>query len=161
MAQGDDAMRSSLGLALAGLALLLPAALGVVAHGNTYSPRQYYGGYNRHPRGHYIRPYYYKPTPTYAGYKTHYAVYFPSRPRHVYMYNPYKKQYWGRCPTYTEGKPQYSLLAEKDRKGSVEDIKEESFPPPADVPPIPESKDGAKLELPPDDVPTNSAVPGK
>ena len=67
-------MRSFLGMALAGLALLLPAALGVVAHGNSYSPRQYYGGYTRHPRGHYIRPYYYKPTPTYSGYKTHYAV---------------------------------------------------------------------------------------
>ena len=60
-----------------------------------------------------------------------------------------------------DAKTAAKLLAEKDRKGNVEDIKEESFPPPADVPPIPESNDGAKLELPPDDVPTNSAVPGK
>ena len=155
-------MRCPISLTLAGLAVLLPAAGGVVARGETYSPRQYYGSIVKHPRLDYsYRPYYYKPTPTYAGYKHHYAVYFPARPKYVYFYNPYKKQYWGRCPVSTGGKPLYSLLPEKDRKGSIEDIEEKSFPPATDVPPVPESKDGAKLELPPDDVPATAALPGK
>jgi hypothetical protein len=142
----------------AGLGGLL-LCLGAMAAESSYGPRQYYGNYSYNSAGkYYYRPYYYKPTPEYSGYKHHYTVYYPSKPKYQYYYNPYKKQYWGRCPTQHYGKPQYSMLAEDDRKGSVEDIPEKSFPPLANkMPPIPESEDeNATMELPPDDVPTTA-----
>jgi hypothetical protein len=140
--------------------VLLLAGVSVVGQANPYSPRQYYGGIQKHPRANYsYRPYYYKPSPTYAGYRHHYAIYVPSQPKHVYFYNPYKKVYWGRCPINTGGQPQYSLLAEKDRKGNLEEIPESAFPAPGEPPPVPESTDGAKLELPPDDLPGEITLP--
>ena len=154
-------MRYPLLLTLAGLSALLVADLGADAQAETYSARQYYGAYAKHPKHSYTyRTYYYKPTPTYSGYKHHYAIYYPSKPKYVYYYNPYKKQYWGRCPSNTNGKPLYSLLAEKDRKGNIEDIDESAFPEPTDVPPLPDSTDGVKLDLPPDDLPTTVGLPG-
>jgi hypothetical protein len=147
---------------LLGLSLLLLGVIAWTAHGKLSAPRQYYSSYVKHPRQNYsYRTYYYKPTPTYVGYKHHYAIYHHSRPKHIYFYNPYKKQYWGRCPVNTEGKGQYSLLAEKHRKSSLEAIDEESFPPPGDMPPIPDSKDGEKMDLPPDDVPEGGGIPIK
>jgi hypothetical protein len=125
-----------------------------------YTHRQYYSSWQKHPqRNYHYRYYYYKPTPTYAGYQHHYVVYFPQRPKHLYYYNPYKKVYWGRCPTDCGGREQYSLLAEKDRKASVDEIPEAAFPKPAAMPPIPESTDGAKVDLPPDDLPGEAGLP--
>jgi hypothetical protein len=129
-----------------------------------FSHRQYYGDWQRHPtHGYSFRPYYFKPTPTFNGFKHHYVIHHPSRPQHLFFYNPYKKQYWGRCPVdRPDGVGRYSLLAEKDRKGSLKDIPESAFPEPGDVPPIPDSTDDQPLDLPPDDLPLEStAVPGK
>jgi len=143
-----------------GLALLAVALAGSAASAQSYSPRQYYGGIRKHPTANYsYRPLYYKPTPTYVGYKHHYAVYVPAQPRYVYFYNPYKKQYWGRCPVAAQGEAQYSLLAEKDRKGNLNEIPETAFPAPGKLPPLPESTDGATLELPPDDLPGADTLP--
>lgn len=130
------------------------------AEAQSYAPRQYYGHWQKPPSAkfHY-RHYYYKPTPTYSGYKHHYVVHIPSKPKHVYYYNPYKKQYWGRCEIDHGGQPLYSMLAEKDRRPNLKDIPESAFPPPSPVPPIPESTDKAPLDLPPDDVPP-ADVPG-
>jgi hypothetical protein len=163
LAQGvEPMMRNALWLPLAGLLVLLLAVPGASVRGETDSPRQYYGPIQKHPRHSYsYRAYYYKPSADYAGYKHHYAMYYPSKPKYIYFYNPYKKEHWGRCPVKCEGKPLYSMLAEKDRKQNIDDIDEEAFPPPKDVPPIPESKDGKKLELPPDDLPSSTALPGK
>jgi hypothetical protein len=120
---------------------------------SSFTHRQYYSGWSKHNAYHY-RTYYYKPSPTYYGYKHHYVVHFPTRPTHYYFYNPYKKTYWGRCPVNHGGQPVYSMLAEKDRKGSVSEIPESAFPKPGNVPPIPESTDNEPLDLPPDDLPT-------
>jgi hypothetical protein len=138
-------------------ALALTAGAGGNLRADTYTYRQYYSSWHAH-RNYYYRHYYYKPTPTYVGYKHHYVVYFPQRPQYVYYYNPYKRVYWGRCPTSCEGNEQYSLLAEKDRKGSVDEIPEAAFPKPGPMPKIPESKDGAKVDLPPDDLPGDKAA---
>ena len=40
-------------------------------------------------------------------------------------------------------------------------IEEDAFPEPGDLPPIPESTDGAKLDLPPDDIPGVALLPRK
>lgn len=153
-------MRSLLYLAACAAVASLLAVTTQSVSADGYSPRQYYGPVYKHPKQEYsYRAYYYKPSPTYAGYKHHYAIYVPSQPRYIYFYNPYTKQYWGRCPTQTAGKAQYSLLAPKDRKGSLRDIPESAFPAPSSPPPVPESTDGASLELPPDDLPGEGTLP--
>jgi hypothetical protein len=142
-------------------AAVLVAVASAAAHADSYAPRQYYGAIRKHPSYSYsYRAYYYKPTPTYVGYRHHYVIYVSAQPKYVYFYNPYKRQYWGRCPVASDGKGQYSLLAEKDRKASLDAIDESAFPPPGDPPPVPESTDGASLELPPDDLPSEVALPG-
>ena len=121
-----------------------------------YYVRQYYSGWHSHNEGHYYyRHYYYKPSPTYTGYRHHYVIYYPTRPKYYYYYNPYKKVYWGRCPVDYNGQEQYSMLAEQDRKGDLAQIPETAFPKPTATPPIPESTDGEKLDLPPDDPPAS------
>jgi len=145
------------------LGVCLLGVLGAVeAYGNNYAARQYYSGWRKYPeRPYYYRVYYYKPSVSYAGYKHHYVIYDPQRPRFVYYYNPYKKVYWGRCPTNCEGRPEYSMLKEEDRKATLEEIPEKAFPKPAALPPIPESdpKEGISLDLPPDDLPETSSLP--
>jgi hypothetical protein len=137
--------------------LALPSA---PATANPYTPRQYYGNWHKHSTyTYYYRNYYYKPSPTYDGYKHHYVIYYPSRPKYYYYYNPQSKQYWGRCPVDTKGKGVYSMLAEKDRKEKLEDIPEAAFPEPGKLPSIPEATDDATLDLPPDDLPGGEALP--
>ncbi len=128
-----------------------------------YGGRQYYSSWHNHGNyGYHYRTYYYKPYDNYHTYKHHYVVYQPKYPKHYYFYNPYKKQYWGRCPTtycdpsYTYNPNQaYSLLKDVDRGPTIGGIPENKFPPPAAMPPIPESTDGQKVELPPDDLPAD------
>jgi hypothetical protein len=70
----------------------------------------------------------------------------------VYYYNPYKKTYWGRFPTQRSGEPVYSLLKPEHRIPTLEEILEAAFPERGKTPPIPDSDDGALLDLPPDDL---------
>lgn len=141
--------------------LMVPAAALLwqpAGDAQTYVHRQYYSGWRKHPtHGYHFRFYYYKPAPTYHGYKHHYVIHFPTRPAHCYFYNPYKKVYWGRCPIDHGGKPLYSMLAEEHRKQNIADIPEAAFPKPAALPPIPDAADGASIDLPPDDLPTAEA----
>ena len=142
---------------------LLGTLWGVAAaQGGYYTHRQYYSGWRRYPqRDYYYRTYYYKPSTTYAGYRHHYVIYTPQRPRYFYYYNPYRKVYWGRSPVACEGKPLYSMLAEADRRATLEEIPEKAFPKPAALPPLPESdpKEGVQLDLPPDDLPQTTTLP--
>jgi hypothetical protein len=87
------------------------------------------------------------------------VIHFQNRPQHNYFYNPYTKQFWGRCPVETDGEASYSLLAANDRNGDINKIPESAFPKPGPMPPIPESTDGATMDLPPDDLPTANALP--
>jgi hypothetical protein len=130
--------------------------------GDAHASRQYYGNWKQHSsKSYYYRTYYYKPSPTYSGYKHHYVIYHPSKPKYYYYYNSYNKTYWGRCPVKTEGKGEYSLLAEADRKGSLEEIPEKAFPPMGKLPQLPEATDDTTLDLPPDDLPTTEKIPEK
>ena len=141
--------------------LLLGAASAPKAMAQSYAPRQYYSDWQKASKGdYYVRKYYSKPTPSYAGYRTHEVHYFPKKPTHYYYYNPKAQKYWGRCPTVCEGKPQYSLLKMEDRHKDLNMIAESAFPPPGKMPPIPDSDpaEGATLDLPPEDAP-GFAVP--
>lgn len=138
------------------LVALLSASRAWADHG---SSRQFYGGWQKHSSGFAHRPYYFKPSPTYSGFKHHHVILHPKHPNHLYFYNPQKKQFWGRCPVNAGGKEAYSLLAEKDRSGDLAKIPEKAFPKPGEMPPIPESTDGEKLDLPPDDLPDLSDLP--
>ena len=130
------------------------AAICQTADASEFRTRQYYSGWQRNTRtNYYYRQLYYKPSPSYVGYRHHYVVYFPQRPKYYYFYNPYKKVFWGRCPVDTAGEGAYSMLAEADRKADIKDIPESAFPKPAAMPALPESTDDEKLDLPPDDLP--------
>ena len=121
------------------------------------TPRQYYSEWKQHPTENYhYRSYYYKPQEKYSGYKHHYVVYTPQKPDHYYYYNPYKKQYWGRCPVNHGGQPLYSHLPVEFMKPTLAEIPEDAFPAFGALPPIPESTDGPLLDLPPDDLPVLS-----
>lgn len=109
--------------------------------------RHYYNTWSYYPqRTYYYVYYYYKPVETSEDYSYHYCIYYPSTPRYVYYYNPYTKLYWGRYDLQDKG---YSMLADKDRKTNLKEIPEMAFPKPAEMPTIPEAKDGEKMLPPP------------
>ena len=135
------------------------AAVCQMAEASGYTTRQYYSGWQRNTRvNYYYRQYYYKPSASYVGYRHQYVIYFPQRPKYYYFYNAYKKVYWGRCPVETAGEGLYSTLAEGDRRADIKDIPETAFPAPAALPAMPDSTDGEKLDLPPDDLPTGDGA---
>lgn len=141
------------------LALLFAAAAVSPAVADQCGPRQYYSGWHKPAaKSYHYRVYYYKPTPSYVGYRHHYVIYHPQRPNYYYYYNPVKKAYWGRCPVEQNGQPQYSLLAEKDRTGNLEQIAEASFPAPGPMPKVPDAED-LTLDLPPGDLPVADTLP--
>jgi hypothetical protein len=140
--------------------LLLAVTPGQPARSDTYSARQYYSGWVKPTSKPYsYRYYYYKPTADYVGYKYQYVIHYPSRPKYYYYYNPYKKVYWGRCPSHCDGKPAYSQLPPEACKSRLEDIAESDFPPMGNLPKIPESNDGATVDLPPSDAPPAETLP--
>lgn len=119
--------------------------------------RQRYSSWSYYPSSnYYYSSYYYKPYNTYSGYKYHYCVYYPSRPRYVYYYNPYRKVYWGRYDLEEQG---YSHLAEKDQKEKLDDIPESAFPKPGAMPQIPDSEDNVQVERPSKDSLPQADVP--
>jgi hypothetical protein len=122
-------------------ALVACSASSAQAYGGYYSGYQYYPS-----RGYYASYYYYKPYRTYPSYYHHYCVYYPSTPRYVYYYNPYRRTYWGRYDLEEKG---YSMLAEKDRRERLAEIPESAFPKPGEMPAEPDSTDGSKLLPPP------------
>lgn len=112
--------------------------------------RHYYSTWTYAPqRTYYVNYYYYKPIPTAPSYRYHHCYYYPSQPRYVYYYNPYKRQYWGRYDLQAEGENVYSELKPEDRKSTLNEIPEEAFPKPAKMPTIPETEDGLAMLTPP------------
>ena len=109
--------------------------------------RHYYSSWGYHPqKSYHYTYYYYKPRVSYSGYQHHYCIYYPSRPRYVYYYNPHRRVYWGRYDLEAKG---YSLLEDADRKPNLSDIPESAFPKPGGMPNIPESEDGVAMPPPP------------
>lgn len=126
--------------------------------------RQYYSSWSYHPtHSYYYNTYYYKPYTTYTSYNYHYCVYYPSRPRYVYYYNPHRGYYWGRYDLEGKDGQHYSLLKEEDRKAKLADIPESAFPGPAAMPTIPDAEDGEAVQAPPappgGDVPAGEQPP--
>jgi|GEM_PF-3105329 len=113
--------------------------------------RQYYSSWSYRPRRrYYYTRYYYRPVVRTRTYSYHYVIYYPSRPRYRYYYNPVRRVYWGRYEVDAKGKPLgYSMLKPEDRKSSLEAIPEFAFPKPTNMPAIPESKDGEEMAPPP------------
>ena len=145
----DSKRRLVWGAMITALPLLAASA---TALGDEHSPRQYYGAWEHH-RTYSYRSYYYKPTPTYAGYRHHYVISYPSDHQHYYYYNPYKRTFWGRCDAYGEGQPYYSRLPEEFQRPTLAEIPESAFPTQGPLPSIPDAEDGSRLDLPPDDGP--------
>jgi hypothetical protein len=143
---------------LAVIAAIAAKAANQSDHSGHTGGRQYYGNWHGHTSGTggaSYRTYYYKPTPDFVGFKHHYVMHYDSHPQFNYFYNPYTKQFWGRCAAGEVGEASYSLLEQTDRSGDINKIAESAFPKPGAMPPIPESKDGETLDLPPDDLPSS------
>lgn len=120
--------------------------------------RQYYSQWTySNANQYYYRAYYYLPAPTVTVYSYHYVIYYPTRPDYCYYYNPHKQVFWGRASSDPAKNPGYSLLAPEDRKANLTDIPETAFGKLGEMPPIPDSNDGAKLQLAPSDVPKGPA----
>jgi hypothetical protein len=92
--------------------------------------------------GYYYRNYTYY-SRKYSRYLYHMAVYYPSRPRYVYYYNPYTRKYWGR---YDRSTGRYSLLADCNKRERLSDIPESAFPPGGAMPP---AEPGLGTPMPP------------
>src|ERR1051326_1500222 len=107
--------------------------------------RQFYSKYWQKEGGYYYKNYYYKTTPNAKSYRYHRVIYYPSRPRYYYYYNPYSGKYWGRWDCSARG---YSRLKPADQRGRITAIDEDAFPNPGAMPMIPESNDNVAM-LPP------------
>jgi hypothetical protein len=111
--------------------------------------RQYYTEWKKHTtKPYYYRSYYFKKSAKDENYTYHYCIYFPSRGKRIYMYNPESKLYWG----YWEG-DKYALLPEKKRKTSIDDIALEDFSPLGAPPNIPGIEEKLAMLPPPKDFP--------
>jgi hypothetical protein len=120
------------------LSLVVPVTVEAGFGGYGFQP--YYGGWNSYGGygGSYYCCYYYRP------YCYNYCCYNSG---YCYYYNPYTCSYWGRYDYKAKG---YSLLSKEHRKANLADIKEEWFPTPGAMPPVPESGDnGPQMAVPP------------
>ncbi len=80
--------------------------------------RQYYAAWNKHTtKNYYYRNYYFKKSADDEKYTYHYALYYPSRGKRIFMYNPHARKYWGAW----EG-DKYSLLSKDKQKASLDEI---------------------------------------
>jgi hypothetical protein len=143
---------------LALLAVITARAANQSDHSGHSGGRQFYGDWHGHSGGFAYRSYNYKPTPDFIGFKHHYVIHYNSHPQFNYFYNPYTKQFWGRCAAGEVGEANYSLLEQKDRSADINKIPESAFPMPGAMPAIPESNDGETLDLPPDDLPNSEPI---
>jgi hypothetical protein len=121
------------------------------------APRQYYSNWRKHgEKPYYYRWYYFKPAASDKEYQYHYGIYYPSRGKRVYLYNPQAKKFWGFYDMEAKG---YSLLPPEKRRERIDDIPAEAFPKPGKMPPLPDSKDGTAMLPPPDDLPKVEDLP--
>lgn len=138
------------------------AALGLLAvafalPNEVDAQRKYYGSYSqKYNAGAYSYRYYNYYSPKYGQYKKHMAVYYPSRPKYVYYYNPYTKKYWGRYDVTTGG---YSLLPNHLKKERLNEISESDFPPEGQMPPPEPGIDDPMLPPPESVGPSNPTTP--
>ncbi len=142
----------------AALVLLFALYLPATADPPQGSPRQYYTEWRKHSeKPYYYRWYYFKASPDDKEYQYHYGIYYPSRGKRIYLYNPHKKTFWGYYDPAAKG---YSLLPPEKRRERIDDIPAEAFPKPGKMPPIPGSSDGAVMLEPPGDFPEVDDSPG-
>src|SRR4051812_39568680 len=80
--------------------------------------RQYYSTWTKHgTKNYYYCSYHYKASADDTDYQYHYGIYYPSRGKRIYMYNPNTRKFWGAW----DG-TKYSLLPKDKQKASLDDI---------------------------------------
>src|SRR5207244_2381430 len=149
---GEDALMFRRKLIV--LVCLATGALAAAAPAVAQQPRQHYSKYWAKNKGYYFKQYFYKPTPGAVAYRMQYVIYYSSKPRFYFFFNPYNRLYWGR---YDRQEGAYSKLPEPQQRGQVAEIKEAAFSAPAGMPPVPESRDGVALAVPPADLPPDES----
>lgn len=117
--------------------------------------RQFYGSWAYHSgHGYHHRCLYFKPAADDTSFRSHYCIYYASKPRYVYFWNRYEQKYWGRFDTEGKAGARYSILKEEDRREKLDEIPESAFPPPGAMPVIPGAEDGVTIDPP--DLPKES-----
>jgi hypothetical protein len=139
------------------LSVLFVLLAAVVVAAQEKTARQYYSAWRKHAeKPYYYRWYYFKVSATDKEYQYHYAIYYPSRGKRLYLYNPHAKTFWGYYDMKAKG---YSLLLPAKRRPRIDDIPAEAFPEPGKMPPIPGAKDGTEMLRPPNDLPKPDDLP--
>jgi hypothetical protein len=111
--------------------------------------RQYYSPWALAPQfGYQYSVYRFQPDPG-GPYQEQYVIRDPRRPRYAYYYNPQQRVFWGRYDMDGGDNARYSVLPEKDRKATLEQVPEQAFPPPGPMPPVPQAGDNAPMLPPP------------
>ena len=119
----------------------------------TPGQRQYYSEWKKHTtKNYFYRSYFYKKNSDDKAYEYHYGIFYPSRGKRVYMYNPHSKRFWG----YWEGE-KYSLLTAEKQKASIDEIAAEDFSPLGPAPNIPGIEEKTRMLAPPNDFPKLNA----
>ncbi|MBI1831916.1 MAG: hypothetical protein HYR84_10755 [Planctomycetes bacterium] len=112
--------------------------------------RQYYSEWKKHSaKNYYYCYYYYKKSSDDQSYAYHYGIYYPSRGKRVYMFNPQERKFWG----YWDAE-KYSLLPKEKQKAALDEIAAEDFPPPGAAPNIPGIADKISMIAPSSTLPS-------
>ncbi len=139
------------------LSVLVVLLGAVVLPAQEKNARQYYSPWRKHAeKPYYYRWYYFKASPGDKEYQYHYGIYYPSRGKRVYLYNPHAKTFWGYYDMKAKG---YSLLPATKRRQRIDDIPAEAFPEPGNMPSIPGAKDATEMLRPPNDLPKVDDLP--
>ncbi|MCA9114985.1 MAG: hypothetical protein KDA79_07850 [Planctomycetaceae bacterium] len=126
---------------------LAAAMAGMWAETAQAAYRQYFTAWAYHEqRDYHYRTWYFKPTEQTSGYRHHYCLYFPTRPKYVYWYDPTAKQFWGRYELSGKEGARFSVLKPEDRATSIDAIAEDSFPAAGPMPALPDSTDGVPVD---------------
>jgi hypothetical protein len=97
----------------------------------------------------YATTYYcFKPNPDDANFTLNHCYFFFKDPDHIYFQNT-EKEYWGRCHRNKGRWNRYSTLPKRRRAKRLAQIPRQAFPPPGEMPPIPQSTDGTQMLPPP------------
>lgn len=109
--------------------------------------RQFYSGWQKHPRGdYYYTRYNYKPTADAGDYLHHYVIWTATNPKYCYCYNPHSKKFYGKWDVAACGKEGchlgqnphgYYAIAAEGQKSTIADIPETAFSERSDAPKIP------------------------
>ncbi len=151
--------------------LALWCALAVVLSGDLHAEgkRQFYSGWQKHPRGdYYYTRYNYKPSADAGAYLHHYVIWTATHPKYCYCYNPQTRTFYGRWDVAACGKEGchlgknphgYYAIAKAEQKPTIAEIPETAFSPRSEAPRVPADAGNPAPATPPATDPPAAGAP--